>query len=283
MKKELDCKVIEDLMLPYLDGTLNLETKEIMDKHFSECEECRKKLDEMKSSVLENDENDKKCIDFLKKARRKERFRVVKFILLIALIVFLIVYLRNFVILNGIYSSREKYLLSDNLYIQRVDHQPNNVAMVTKYYYKDGKSKIVYDTYNNDGFLDTYTVYSDMDSNDLKNIVEDFILPYNLGIFEKLYYSLGFSVFTTFHSDTLHTHFSKDDRECYLLTDDKNNRTWYDKKTGLKVKQIVPNAQDEYYENSTILKSIQDQVTDFEFEFGVVTDEDVTNPVISNN
>ena len=31
--KEIDCKIIEDLILPYLEETLNEETRDLVEKH----------------------------------------------------------------------------------------------------------------------------------------------------------------------------------------------------------------------------------------------------------
>lgn len=270
-----ECKIVEDLLLPYLDGTLNSETKEIVDKHFEECEICKQKLKELKTSMIEEKDSDKKCIDYLKKARRKERIKTIKWILILCLVIFLIVYFRNFVILNKIYAKRDKFLLSDNVYVQRVDHQTNNSAVVTKYYYKDGKCKIVYDTYIDDGLVNTETAYTNMESNDLKRLVEDYVFPYDLGILGKMYYTLGMTFFTNIHLENINDNFIGQGKECYVLIDNNYNKTWYDKDTGLKLKQIVPNVQQEYYRNTNILKSTQDQVTEFKFEFNMVIDEDV--------
>lgn len=284
MKKELDCKVIEDLMLPYLDGTLNLETKEIMDKHFSECEECRKKLDEMKSSVLENDVNDKKCIDFLKKARRKERLRVVKFILLIALIVFLIVYLRNFVILNGIYSAREKYLSSDNVYIEKIHHLPNDTASITKYYYKDGKCKIIFSDYADGNISITNTNFSSYSKFEyLLNSLEEFALPYNSSIFSMLFNNFLMSVSHPLKSDNLYMGSDIGFIKSYVFKFMGNHEVWYDRETGLLSKIVYHNLQPLYYDNTFILKATRDNVTEYKYQFDVVSDEDVIEPVINND
>lgn len=51
MNKELPCYVISDLLPSYQDDILSEETKKDIDKHLSECEDCRKKLAAMKMQI----------------------------------------------------------------------------------------------------------------------------------------------------------------------------------------------------------------------------------------
>lgn len=281
MKINNECKIIEDLLLPYLDGTLNPETKEVVEKHFVECDECKQKLEELKSSIVEEKDNDKKCIDYLKKARKKERIRIIKWIIFAILVVFLFIYFRNFFILTIIHDRGNKNLSCNNMYVQRVDHGINGNATVTKYYYKDGKLKTVCDSYVNDNIIDTTNKYSKMSMDTFKTILNlDF--PYDSGILERLFQTLAETFFTSIHlgkSIGIHGKI----QESYIITEKSPNEyyyeSWYDKTTGLKTKEIIKNAQWAFYNKTSIVKSTQDQVNEFEYQFGTVTDEDVTEPI----
>lgn len=51
MNKVLPCYVVSDLLPLYQDDILSEETKKDIDKHLSECEDCRKKLAAMKMQI----------------------------------------------------------------------------------------------------------------------------------------------------------------------------------------------------------------------------------------
>lgn len=51
MNKELPCYIISDLLPLYQDDILSEQTKKDIDKHLSECEDCRKKMMAMKRQI----------------------------------------------------------------------------------------------------------------------------------------------------------------------------------------------------------------------------------------
>lgn len=51
MNKVLPCYVVSDLLPSYQDDILSEETKKDIDKHLSECEDCKKKLAAMKMQI----------------------------------------------------------------------------------------------------------------------------------------------------------------------------------------------------------------------------------------
>lgn len=51
MNKELPCYIISDLLPLYQDDILSEQTKKDIDKHLSECEDCRKKVMSMKMQI----------------------------------------------------------------------------------------------------------------------------------------------------------------------------------------------------------------------------------------
>lgn len=51
MNKEIPCYIISDLLPLYQDDILSEQTKQDIDKHLSECEECKKKMAAMKMQI----------------------------------------------------------------------------------------------------------------------------------------------------------------------------------------------------------------------------------------
>ena len=41
MERKTECEIVQDLLLGYVDGVLNAESKKLVEKHLSECEKCR--------------------------------------------------------------------------------------------------------------------------------------------------------------------------------------------------------------------------------------------------
>lgn len=172
MKKEFECKIIEDLMLSYIDDTLNIETKEMLEKHISECDNCKKKLEDFKSSILENQENDKQCINYLKKAKMKERLKTIRIIIIAIIVVLLVMYFRNFIIFNSLLNKADKSLENQNIYIQWMEKLLNNEVVVTRKYYKDGKYKQTIETYSDNNITLNSTLYSNVNSDETIRIDE---------------------------------------------------------------------------------------------------------------
>lgn len=51
MNKELPCYIVSDLLPLYQDDILSEETKQDIDKHISECVECKRVVDDMKMQI----------------------------------------------------------------------------------------------------------------------------------------------------------------------------------------------------------------------------------------
>lgn len=318
--KEIDCKIIEDLILPYIEDTLNTETKELVEKHLQNCDECRNKVEEFKSNIIENEDNDKICIDYLKKAKRKERIKMIKWIILIILLFLLIIYLRNTIIVNSILNKSKKSLSHNNIYIQSMKYEPNNETIVTKEYYKDGKYKITTESYLNDNITLLSTTYADINTGDSIYVDEKYkkiSLTKGLYLFnEEQAKELPFidddkwtvrailPAFISIYSKKFENgSYYNESKSCYVLKYDRNWEIWFDKKTGLPIKEIEKNASKSYYSNiekdedaenitqmikenpseylkqqNDILKNLGDRSTEYRYEFDIVTDDDVKVP-----
>ena len=318
-KKKIE-KEVEDLILPYIEETLNGETKDLVEKHLQNCDKCKHKVEEFKSNIIENKENDKKCIDYLKKAKRKERIRTIKWIILLILFIIVIMYLRNTIIVNSILNKSKKSLSHNNIYIQSMRYEPNNETIVTKEYYKDGKYKITTESYSNDNITLLSTKYADVNTGDSIYVDEKtkkISLSKGLYLFnEEQAKELPFidddkwtvrtilPAFISIKSKKFENgSYYNENKSCYVLKYDRNWEIWFDKKTGLPIKEIEKNASKSYYTNTgteedsentiktlkenpseyikqknDILKKIGDRNTEYRYEFDIVTDEDVKVP-----
>lgn len=85
MDMKMKCSVIQDLLPSYVDDICSEDTKELVQEHVAECEQCKAKLEQMKNTEIVAGKASEKQVDYLKKMRstfaRKEG--VGKLILLI--------------------------------------------------------------------------------------------------------------------------------------------------------------------------------------------------------
>ena len=67
MKNE--CDIVKDLLFSYCDGVLSQTSKELVEEHLKNCENCRNTLEEIKQD--DKSPKQKKEIDFLKNIKKK--------------------------------------------------------------------------------------------------------------------------------------------------------------------------------------------------------------------
>ena len=77
MEKKTECKIVQDLLLGYVDDVLNEESKKVVEKHLSECDMCQKRLKEIKQDIENTKITQEKEIDYLKKIRIKNRIKSI--------------------------------------------------------------------------------------------------------------------------------------------------------------------------------------------------------------
>jgi cell division protein FtsX len=110
MKNE--CDLVKDLLFSYNDNILSTTSKDLVDKHLQECDECKKFLEEIKQDS--NEEKQVKEIDFLrsikKNINKKNIIILVIFVFLIIIVLFNIQVYKNY---NAVASTMEVYLKDD--------------------------------------------------------------------------------------------------------------------------------------------------------------------------
>lgn len=145
MERKTECEIVQDLLLGYVDGVLNMESKKLVEKHLTECKKCQEKLDEIKSDMKESEKIQKTQIDYLKKIRRRNRVKSVVMAIAILFLLCLVLYLNKFVKINHMMNQAEELLGSNNFYKETTQILSSNETSVSKEYYKDGKYKQVFD------------------------------------------------------------------------------------------------------------------------------------------
>lgn len=104
MKINKNCNIIEDLLPLFVEGLVSEETKQEIEKHLKECENCSKVFKEMKKNntlfsiennaeeKLENNEKEIKCI---KNIKRKLTLKVIMYICISIIITILAINIWN--------------------------------------------------------------------------------------------------------------------------------------------------------------------------------------------
>lgn len=88
MKNNLTCELVEDLLPSYIDGLTSDVTNTAVREHISHCDKCKTTLESMNEPYNEEKiKNEKKEIDFLKKARKRSIRVVLSSLISVVLVV----------------------------------------------------------------------------------------------------------------------------------------------------------------------------------------------------
>ena len=299
MKNKKECEIVQDLLVNYADGILNPESKKIVEKHLSECEKCREELkliqEDMKKSNKEQIE-----LDYLRKIRIKTRIKSVLIALAIIVLIAAIIFLNNFIKVTSIMNRAEKSLQFKNLYMEQTQILSDNSTSVKKQYFKDGKYKLVWEIYSDDGLETKSIEYANINSDERTYIYETekkvviekgdiskaknndnnikfipFITNRN-----SLIKNIGTTFVYSIDTDTY-----ANGKKCYVLHDRSEKdkwEIWIDKETGLPVKEINRDGEKTFFVGTNVIKSVNDVICEYKYEFDKVTDEDVKVPDLSN-
>lgn len=294
MKKNDECKIVQDLLFGYADNILSQESKDFVEKHLISCENCKSKLEEIKKDLKDNEVAQKKEIDYLKKVRRKSQIKSIFFAVIIVLIIVFMFFLYKFLIINSIVNNENRSLKNTNFYKEQIQMLGNNQTSVFKTFYKDGKYKTVSEKYSDLGVTLESATFGEVNSdkityidfinkkatirkgeiskklNSEENIKGSYFRDYD----KYLSLKLGMIFVMDISKDTYEY-----GKEYYVLrnTFENNQRweLWIDKETGLRIKEINKDGHKEYFPESTVTKSVKDSILEFRYNFNIVTDEDV--------
>ena len=267
MKDKRECKIIQDLLPNYLEDLLSTETKEYAEKHLQECDECSEILNNMNDTIKEYNDNIKqKEVNYLKKFKNK--MNVLKTILIIVLVVILLIFGRRIIIVTNLANKAEDIQRNGvNNYYARVEGYYNGEYRKSECFYKNGNYVIKMIEYaEEEKSLKTsfYKNESDqfmlIESEEGKIINKNTFLPELTPLprydgINPLLMALVYGVETVKLGNT----------ECYVLKN-KGIEQYIDKNTGLLVKEI---------------NRSKNTVTDYQYEFGIVEDSDISIPDLS--
>ena len=89
MSEKMPCELIQDLLPSYHDKLTSDTTNRIVETHLDECSVCSEMLRDMDTPVIaeqEADERNSPVIDFLRKARRMERWKMIVCCVMVVLV-----------------------------------------------------------------------------------------------------------------------------------------------------------------------------------------------------
>ena len=298
MEKKTECEIVQDLLLGYVDETLNEESKKFVEKHLSECENCRERLKEIREDIKENQNNQKKEIDYLKKIRRKSKIKSILIAIGVILFVIFILYMNKFIKINSIMSKANKTIKSQNYYSEKQEMLGNGEVAIGKLYYKDGKYKSVNEIHSDEGNKIQLIIYGEVGTDERIEIneenktkivrkgeiskifnTEENIKCYRFGEQERnsLLSNLGKACIMSIDTNTYDV-----GKEYYILRNqfeqDQRWEVWIDKETGLVIREIQRDGEKRFITGTDIVKEVRDCITMYKYELNIVKDEDVEIP-----
>ena len=298
MEKKNECDIVQDLLLSYCDDTLSSSSKKLVEEHLKNCVNCQAKLKTIRDDIKQSHDDELKEIDYLKKIRRKTRVKSIVLAICIILAVLFAFYIYNFSIVNSIANRATKNLNYQNFYREAMTVSSNNSTSVVKTYYKDGKYKMVFETYSDEGKKVNMVKYATVGSDEYIVVYENNkevtvykgdvykifnsednikFSPFVSDLTRFFVYRLSVPFMMSISSDTFDV-----GREYYVFknrfSSNDNWEMWVDKESGLTVREISRNSTKSFYPGTNVTKSVSDTITSYSYEFNGVTDEDVAVP-----
>ena len=291
-----ECKIICDLLPSYIDGLTTEDTNQYIEQHLDNCKYCKEVLEEMKKDFKTNIiKKDTREVKYIKKYNMK--MKILKFILLGILLIFLFSYIRKVIILVGLNNKSNEYTNSSNFYMKTINFTSAAEIMTTlENYKKDGKyirkikslsesSKVSTTEYYNGENLNVYNEieFEEIDGkytsrktaalNSDKHVIYEPIIPNVIDIRHPIRF-IGMPIFSTISSEKCN---GKDCYRIVLYSFGDNDGTIYyiEKETGLLLRSIGVSSM-----YAKVDGEKYDMITDYQYEFNVVTEEDFIEPDI---
>lgn len=288
MDKNLECKIVQDLLLNYHDDVLNKESKDLVENHIKTCEKCKEKLLSIRTELDNAQIKEEHIVNYMKKFRRKGLIKSILIAFFIILFFATTLLLREYVKINDFVSKRDKTLQSNNIYSERRDIG-NEFISIFRNYYKDGKQKEVVSLYTDSGEQISMTFYKSSDSTTELVVREN---SYDITKMQKAPEEISLKIesnyFSNVHSlqDKLlllkNFKFQEDEMKLYWVVVPRDSRApkmeiWINRSTGLIEKEIYYNIIESYFNGSNILKNMEEKINGYIYfyDFDIVTDNDV--------
>lgn len=276
MKEKRECKVMQDLLPSYVENLTNEETNKFIKEHINNCEECKKLLESMQKEIRVNGQKpDNREIKFMKKYKRK--LKILSGLILFAVIVYITFVARNFIILSSLENKQNKNWNNDNYHVTTYNYHGDSLSIVDLKY-KEGKyiqeiislkvdEKIrIIECYNGNEanrYVETpLSKFAELNVTSMPIQSDTSLFSGTSSIFEKFMVSIIFNI---------------KKEEC----------------NGIECYRIFGNRYEEYIssETGTIVRREDaigsskvgtfNNLTDYKYEFGTVTDEELVPPDLS--
>lgn len=155
--KERDCKIVQDLLPNYIENLTSEETNKFIEEHLKTCEDCKKVYNNMKKDLnVDNKTKEKKKVKFLKKYRNK--LRVLEIIILIIVVAFVVNTGRKMYIITDLNNKAKEYVNSTNYH--RTSYSLNNGNYTKSEVFSLGdKKKVILTTMTENGEKQIVTMY----------------------------------------------------------------------------------------------------------------------------
>ena len=187
-----DCKIVQDLLPNYIDNLTTKESNEFIENHIKECEDCKTVLENMKKDLkIDNNQKEKKIINFIKKYNKK--MRILKLILLVIIIFYILTLGRKTIIMLDLanraneYKDLTEYSLScsvssdnqvwNNHFITKNGKYTRDLEFVSIFY---GKKIIEEFNNGNSEISDYYIEDNNGEKTAVLNCEKDGIIPLNI-------------------------------------------------------------------------------------------------------
>lgn len=267
MKRE--CKIIQDLLPNYIENVTAEETNEYIEEHLKNCEDCKKIYFSMKANIEAQPLEEKKEIKYMKKFNKQ--LRILKFILLAILIVFILGITRKTIIMTSLYNKSQKHYdeYMKNYHIITTQYDSTDAVSQIETYCKDGKFKR-YVRAGKVGNFNSEIIFYKSDKEEIKLFSNGNVK------FKSSNVVVGYPYIPFFYTDTIFRSFQEsftvsiesvtiDSKECYAIKS-KHWDYFIDKETGLIIKEIS-------YATEGV-----DSTRYYYYEFGTVKDSDIVKP-----
>ena len=298
MEKKNECEIVQDLLLGYVDETLNGESRNLVGKHLCECEKCREKLNEIRKDISENQNNQKKEIDYLKTIRKRNKIKSILIAIGIILVIIFAIYMNKFIKISSVMHKADKVLNSQNYFSERREILGDGKVAISKLYYKDGKYKNVNEICSEEGTDIQLIIFGEVGKDERVEInekektkvitkgeiskifnKEENIKCYRFGREERnsLIANLGKAFMMSINTDTYDV-----GKEYYVLRNqfeqEQRWEVWIDKESGLVIREIQKDGEKKFITGTDIVKEVRDCTTSYKYELDIVQDDDIMIP-----
>lgn len=139
--KKYECNIIQDLLPNYIEKLTAENTEAYITKHLLECEQCSKIHNKLNNISNNEDVKNEKFVDYSKKF--KIRFNFLKWIVILILLIFIIVFTRKIIIIESLSSKALDYNNEKNYYSLYQQYDDTRFTIIESYNYNNKYYRIL--------------------------------------------------------------------------------------------------------------------------------------------